>query len=319
VSDTRCLLFLLFRFVLLLSLSDYFILIPVFYILPLSSDDAEKTKKAESSTTGKVGQICFHMTGLFVNSKNDTCITYNNDECFHGGGHDHKHSVAEGGGGGGRGGGRKPPPAERIQCWSKVQSQLEKSYSKLRQHDSQYLTYAILAQAVDRIGPIIKAVQEDIKLEKKSAEDRNFKDLDRIHDLKRELERLARTVKPFTRLMEHVIEDETISPGATVYLKDVLDTLEGHEEDIKELISECGSVDDDADKYREGQMNQTLYTLSCVSAIFLPAQFLTGVWGMNFAKMPELQWDYGYLMFWLVGISFFIVVMRRLNYGKLQY
>ena len=78
------------------------------------------------------------------------------------------------------------------------------------------------------------------------------------------------------RLLTHVIEDDAISPGATIYLRDVLDNLEGCDEEVRQLLLNCEAVDDDADKFQSKQMDQTLYTLTVISAVFLPAQFLTG-------------------------------------------
>ena len=57
---------------------------------------------------------------------------------------------------------------------------------------------------------------------------------------------------------------------------DVLDNLEIHDEDVKSLIAKCESVDEEAEKLQAKKMDATLYTLTVVSAVFLPAQFLTG-------------------------------------------
>jgi len=46
--------------------------------------------------------------------------------------------------------------------------------------------------------------------------------------------------------------------------------------------------------------------LTIVSTIFLPLSFVTGIYGMNFDWMPELNWRYGYLFIW--GIFILIVV-----------
>lgn len=46
------------------------------------------------------------------------------------------------------------------------------------------------------------------------------------------------------------------------------------------------------------QTNKVMNRLTVVSVIFLPLTFLCGIWGMNFVKMPELQWEYGYALFW---------------------
>lgn len=60
---------------------------------------------------------------------------------------------------------------------------------------------------------------------------------------------------------------------------------------------------------REGALNNILLTLTIATAVFLPAQLLTGIYGMNFqnpdgsASIPELQMKYGYVGFWCVIVT----------------
>lgn len=42
------------------------------------------------------------------------------------------------------------------------------------------------------------------------------------------------------------------------------------------------------------QTNRVMRTLTVMSAIFFPLTLITGVYGMNFHNMPELEWHYGY-------------------------
>jgi len=62
-------------------------------------------------------------------------------------------------------------------------------------------------------------------------------------------------------------------------------------------------------------MNQVMKTLTVVATLFIPLTFLAGVYGMNFRFMPELQWKYGYLVFWgiilVVGALMFVYVKRK--------
>ena len=102
-------------------------------------------------------------------------------------------------------------------CWSRVQDELKKSYSKLRQYDGQYLAYSFLDQAVDIIGPIISDMKNAIDVEKQNLQDQHYKNMNRIHLLRDELRSMSRRLKPFTRLLVHVIEDEMISHGAYVF------------------------------------------------------------------------------------------------------
>ena len=34
--------------------------------------------------------------------------------------------------------------------------------------------------------------------------------------------------------------------------------------------------------------------LTIVTTVFMPLTLITGWYGMNFSKMPELDWEYGY-------------------------
>jgi magnesium transporter len=46
------------------------------------------------------------------------------------------------------------------------------------------------------------------------------------------------------------------------------------------------------------RMNEIMKVLTVFSTIFIPLTFLAGVYGMNFKKLPELDWAYGYFVFW---------------------
>ena len=124
---------------------------------------------------------------------------------------------------------------------------------------------------------MIRFFRKAIRTEGKYLEHVSFVDnLSRVHAIRQELERMVRKLKPFLRLLDHVIEDEAISPGATLYLKDVLDNLEVFEEELHSLIEDCRALDALSDKFQSRQMDQTLYMLTVISSVFLPAQFLTG-------------------------------------------
>ena len=68
---------------------------------------------------------------------------------------------------------------------------------------------------------------------------------------------------------------------------------------------------------QNARMNKTLYALTVATICMMPFQCLTGtktqrevvefdgsltgLFGMNFKNMPELEWDHGYLMFWCIA------------------
>ncbi|MEG0076468.1 magnesium transporter CorA family protein [Anaerorhabdus sp.] len=53
------------------------------------------------------------------------------------------------------------------------------------------------------------------------------------------------------------------------------------------------------------QLNNIMKLFTVITAIFLPLTLIVGWYGMNFANMPELEWEYGYMF--VIGISVVVV------------
>lgn len=62
----------------------------------------------------------------------------------------------------------------------------------------------------------------------------------------------------------------------------------------------CGDLVDGYISISSHQLNITMRVLTVITAIFVPLGFLAGLYGMNFAYMPELGYRYGY--FALLGV-----------------
>jgi len=63
--------------------------------------------------------------------------------------------------------------------------------------------------------------------------------------------------------------------------------------------------------------NKVMNRLTVVSVVFLPLTFLCGVYGMNFEVLPELKWQYGYFVFWLVVAAIVISLLAFMRTKKL--
>jgi magnesium transporter len=63
--------------------------------------------------------------------------------------------------------------------------------------------------------------------------------------------------------------------------------------------------------------NEVMKRLTAVSMIFMPLTFLCGIYGMNFEILPELQWTYGYALFWLAVMIITAVLVVLLRRAKL--
>jgi hypothetical protein len=68
---------------------------------------------------------------------------------------------------------------------------------------------------------------------------------------------------------------------------------------LQNAFRDAQNLDVEHRRLLDQQTNNALYTLTVLSAIFTPANFLAAVYGMNFEFMPELGYRHGYLCFWV--------------------
>lgn len=61
------------------------------------------------------------------------------------------------------------------------------------------------------------------------------------------------------------------------------------------------------------KQNHVLSVLTMVTAIFMPLTLIAGWYGMNFKSMPELNWDYGYIVCIIVSIALLITEIWYFN------
>ena len=106
-----------------------------------------------------------------------------------------------------------------------------------------------------------------------------------------------------------------LSGADALRLRDVQENLGRVQEFFDGVRDVLSSVLDVYLNVQNQRMNEVVKTLTTVSTIFLPLTFLAGVWGMNFAYMPELHWRYGYLFAWLsmlaLGAALALYFKRR--------
>jgi magnesium transporter len=53
-------------------------------------------------------------------------------------------------------------------------------------------------------------------------------------------------------------------------------------------------------------MNEIMKVLTIIATIFIPLSFFTGIYGMNFVYMPELNWRWGYFI--LLGFLGMVII-----------
>jgi magnesium transporter len=93
-----------------------------------------------------------------------------------------------------------------------------------------------------------------------------------------------------------------VSEATQPYLANMVGTIERVLQDVlvdRDILS--GSLNNYMSLVAH-KTNRTMSRLTVVSIIFLPLTFLCGVYGMNFEVLPEKEWKYGYLVFWITVV-----------------
>ncbi len=118
---------------------------------------------------------------------------------------------------------------------------------------------------------------------------------ERIYSLKREVVEFRGAVGPLVPVMRPFATDQDDWPRQVVpYFRDVTDHLTRTDTEIRALDDLLGSVLD-AHLAKVGTwQNDDMRRISAWAALFAVPTMVAGIYGMNFAHMPELDWRYGY-------------------------
>ncbi|MDF2669936.1 MAG: corA [Paenibacillus sp.] len=173
------------------------------------------------------------------------------------------------------------------------------------EHPGQIL-YHLLDRCVDEYSERLNHADDRIdKMERAIFKNPHVKVAQNIFKLKRTLH-LLRAIFVEERTVLGSISHQTFPytrQESDVYFVDiydhlsrVIDTVDIFRESLNGLLELQMNMKTD-------RMNEIIKTLTIVSTIFMPLTFIVGIYGMNFHKMPELDWSYGYLFVWGVMLA----------------
>jgi magnesium transporter len=169
-----------------------------------------------------------------------------------------------------------------------------------------YLAYSLLDAVVDRYFVILEAFGEDIEgLEDALVDTPTSELLDTIHDLKRELILLRKSVWPLREVVNSLerSDSDLIRKETKIYLRDLYDHTIQVIEGVESYRDVASGMQDLYLSSVSNKMNEVMKVLTIIATVFIPLSFLAGVYGMNFVHMPELAWRWSYPLFWLCAIG----------------
>ena len=138
-----------------------------------------------------------------------------------------------------------------------------------------------------------------------------------IMQLKRSILALTRVILPQREIVNRLSRGEytLISERAQIYYRNIYDHLVRIEMLTIGLRDMAESVLSTYLSSVSNRMNEVMKVLTLIATIFIPLTFIAGIYGMNFANMPELEWRYGYFIILIVmaviGISLVVHFRRK--------
>ncbi|MFT4622150.1 MAG: magnesium transporter [Myxococcota bacterium] len=184
-----------------------------------------------------------------------------------------------------------------------VRRRLTSADSRIRGRGADYLAYSLLDALVDGLRHVVEHMGELVEtLEEEVLTRSDDMTPTEIHGLKQDLLFLRKALHPTRDALAALIRSESdlLSESTRLYLRDAQDHLL-QSVDLVGVYREItiGMMDVYLSMVAH-RTNEVMRVLTVLTAIFVPATFIAGVYGMNFDTMPELHHPLGYPVAWAV-------------------
>ena len=187
-----------------------------------------------------------------------------------------------------------------------VRSRVEREPELLR-HGSGYVLYALMDAVVDRYFPVLDAVEAELEAieEQLFAGDDPRGSIEALYYVKQELTTLKHATAPLLEATAKLFGGRVphTCAGLGEYFRDVYDHLIRINQSIdaaRETVSTAIQVNLAMVQVSESEVTKRLAAYGALVAV---PTMIVGVYGMNFAQMPELKWTLGYpLVMALIGL-----------------
>ena len=179
------------------------------------------------------------------------------------------------------------------------------------------IAYLLIDAIVDDYLPLLDVISEHMDdLEDSIFGEWRAEAIQDIFNVKKKLLYLRRAVTPLRDVFNTLLRrEQPIFPREIhVYFQDVYDHLIRVADTIDTLRDMLSSTMDAYLSVSGNRMNKIMKRLTSVSTILMSVTLIAGVYGMNFDRMPELKWRYGYVFALLamvaVGLSLYVYLKK---------
>jgi magnesium transporter len=198
-----------------------------------------------------------------------------------------------------------------------VLERIQRGRGRIRKLGVDYLAYVLMDAVVDHYFVALESIGEEVELlEEELLQNPGKRTMHRLHQLKHQNLAFRKAVWPLREVVAWLTREEMslVHTDIHPYLRDLYDhTIQAIDqvETLRDLLSGLLDIYLTAVSNR---MNEVMKVLTIIATIFIPLTFLTGLYGMNFKNMPELDWKWGYplvLLVMVLSVVGMLIYFRR--------
>jgi magnesium transporter len=171
---------------------------------------------------------------------------------------------------------------------------------QLLKYGAGFVFYALMDAVVDRYFPLLDAIETELDEIESQIFERGAArwNIERLYTLKRRATVLRHAVAPLLEVAGklHGGRVPAVCAQTQEYFRDVHDHLARINIAIDAIRDTIGTAIQVNLSMVTIEESETTKRLAAWAAIFAVSTALAGIWGMNFERMPELKWAYGYPM-----------------------
>ena len=184
-----------------------------------------------------------------------------------------------------------------MQTIHQIRQAAQRKPDRFLGHGADLLVHAILDRLVDNYQPILD--QYDRRVD--ALEDEVFDNppadyISTVMQTKRDIFNLRRIISPQRDIINNLTKSATpfIKQKHLIYYRDIYDHLfriygiaEGFHETLTNILQAYFS-------YSSHKLNEVVKHMTVLATLTMPSLIIASIYGMNFRRMPELNWEYGY-------------------------
>lgn len=178
-----------------------------------------------------------------------------------------------------------------------IRERVRAGRGRVRTAGADYLFYVLLDALIDALFDAVDRLQVQVEdVEERIVSEPSAAPVSEIQRLRGDTVAIRRTLWPMREMLQraargnyHLFSETTLpflSDGYEHVLS-LIDLIDSQHDRVTGLFQLHAAMIGTS-------TNEVMRVLTIIATIFIPLTFVAGIYGMNFAAMPELEWTYGY-------------------------